>query len=202
MSPQLFRFFNRIDRYISGTGNHNRLSGKVHAVALHQFLCQIEKTITGGFRPDQRPSIGKALSGQHAVIRIPDPLVLTVEIADFSATDTDVSRRHIRIGTDMANQFHHKALAKTHDFLIALSVRIEIGTALAAADRKPGQRILEDLLQTQEFDDAEIDRGMKAKSSLIGSDRRTVLHTVSVVHMDLSVIIYPRYAELDDSLRC
>ena len=40
----------------------------------------------------------------------------------------------------------------------SLACRIEVAAALAAADGKAGQGILEDLLKSQELDDTDIDR--------------------------------------------
>ena len=51
----------------------------------------------------------------------------------------------------MANKLRHKALAELHNFVIAFAFGIKIGTALAAADGKSGQRILKDLLESKEF---------------------------------------------------
>ena len=42
---------------------------------------------------------------------------------------------------------------------------------------------------------------MKTKSSLVRSDRTVELYAVSCVHMSLSVVVNPRHAELNLSLR-
>ena len=42
---------------------------------------------------------------------------------------------------------------------------------------------------------------MKTKSPLVRSDGTVKLYTVTCIDMDLSIVIYPRYAELELSLR-
>ena len=54
----------------------------------------------------------------------------------------------------MARQLSHEGLAKTHDFGVAAAVGVKVATTLTAADTLIGQGVLEDLLKTQELDDA------------------------------------------------
>ena len=54
----------------------------------------------------------------------------------------------------MARQLSHEGLAKTHDFGVAAAVGVKVATALTAADTLVGQGVLEDLLKTQELDNA------------------------------------------------
>src|SRR3546814_6002013 len=91
----------------------------------------------------------------------------------------------------MAVQFRHEGLAEAHDLAIRTAARVEIGPALAATDRQPGQRVLEDLFKTQELDDAEVDRGMESDSPFVGSKRGIELHPESAVDLDLTIVIDP-----------
>ena len=61
------------------------------------------------------------------------------------------------------------------------------------------QRIFEDLLKAQEFEDGQIHRGVKSKTSLVWTQSRVELHTVSSVHLHLSLVILPDHSELDHS---
>src|SRR3546814_3215877 len=90
--------------------------------------------------------------------------------SDVCSSDLDVPSRHVRIFAQVAVQFSHEGLAESHDFAIRAAARIEIGPALAAADRQPGQRILEDLFETKEFNDAKVDGGVKSDAPLIWAE--------------------------------
>src|SRR5690606_41500146 len=57
---------------------------------------------------------------------------------------------------DMAVQLGHEALAEPHDLGVAAALRVEVGAALAAADRHAGERVLERLLEPEELDDPEV----------------------------------------------
>ena len=77
-----------------------------------------------------------------------DFLVSAIEVADFTTANTHVAGRAVLVGTDVAPQLIHEGLAETHDFFVGLANGIEIGTALATAERQVGQAVLEDLLET------------------------------------------------------
>ena len=95
----------------------------------------------------------------------------------------------------MSVQLGHEALAEGHHFPVGFALGIEIGTALAASDGKPGQGVLEHLLKTKELDDAEVHGRMQAQASLIGPDGAVELYTVARVHLNLALIVHPRHAE-------
>jgi uncharacterized protein with PIN domain len=59
-----------------------------------------------------------------------------------------------------------KRLAEAHDLAVGAALGIEVRAALAAADRHAGERVLEDLLEAEELDDAEIDGGWKRRPPL------------------------------------
>ena len=63
----------------------------------------------------------------------------------------------------MPIEFGHEGLAKAHDLTIRSPTRIEVGAALAAADRHAGQGIFEGLFKPQELDDPDIDGRMEAQ---------------------------------------
>lgn len=74
-------------------------------------------------------------------------------------------------------------------------MRIEIRTALAATDPLAGQRILEDLFETQEFHNGKRHGFMEAQTTLIRPERRIELDTISTVHTDLVLIVFPGHTE-------
>ena len=91
----------------------------------------------------------------------------------------------------MFAQLCHKALAECHDLSVGFSLRIEVGTTFSSADRKTCQRILEDLLETKELDNSQIYGRVKTQAAFVRSNRIIELHTVSCIHLYLSLVIYP-----------
>ena len=63
-----------------------------------------------------------------------------------------------------------------------------------------GKSILEDLLETQELEDGEVDSGVETETTLVRTEGRVVLDTVTTVDLDLALVVLPHYAELDDAL--
>lgn len=64
-----------------------------------------------------------------------------------------------------------------------------------------GKGILENLLEAQEFEDGEVDSGVKSKTAFVGTQSRVELHTVTAVDLDLVLVVFPDHTELDDSFR-
>ena len=63
-----------------------------------------------------------------------------------------------------------------------------------------GQGILEDLLEAQELQNGQIDRGVKSKTAFVRTKSGIELHPVSTVDLDLALVIFPDTSELDDAL--
>ena len=78
---------------------------------------------------------------------------------------------------------------------------VKIGSALSATHGQGGQAVLEDLLEAEELQNAQIDAGVEAQSALVGPDGGVELHPIPPVDLDVPVVIGPRHAELDDALR-
>ena len=97
----------------------------------------------------------------------------------------------------MAEEFGHKRLAKAHDFGVRLAVRVEIGAALAAADREAGEGVLKDLLEAKKLHDAEVDAAVEAQSPFVGAQCRVELDAKAAVDPHLALIVNPGDAEDD-----
>ena len=95
----------------------------------------------------------------------------------------------------------HEALAETHNFSVALALRIEVRAALAAAHRQSCKAVLEYLLKAQELDDPKVNRGVESDTALVGSDSRVELYSEATVYLNLTVVVYPRNTEHDLTLR-
>lgn len=76
----------------------------------------------------------------------------------------------------MAVQLGHERLAEAHDLLLGATLGVEVRAALAAADGQAGEGVLEDLLEAEELDDAEVDARVEAQPALIGAENAVVLH--------------------------
>lgn len=61
------------------------------------------------------------------------------------------------------------------------------------------QSILEDLLETQELEDAQVDCWVEAETTLVWTQSRVELDSVSAVQLELSLVIFPDDTELDDA---
>ena len=63
------------------------------------------------------------------------------------------------------------------------------------------QGILKDLLKAQELENRQIHRGVESKTTLVGTQGRVELDTISSVDLHLSLVILPNHSELDHSFR-
>ena len=90
----------------------------------------------------------------------------------------------------MAIQLGHQRLAESHDLALAFALRIEIGAAFAAAHRQGGQRVLEGLLKTEEFQDRQIYRRVEAHAALVRADGRVELYAEGAVDLHLAAIVH------------
>jgi hypothetical protein len=93
-------------------------------------------------------------------------------------------RRDVGVRADVAEQLGHEALAEAHDFVVALALGIEVGAALAAAHGERGEAVLEDLLEGQELEDAEVDGRMEAQAALVRADGAVHLDAEAAVDLD------------------
>ena len=101
----------------------------------------------------------------------------------------------------MTLQLGHERLAEAHHLAIGTALRIEIGTAFAAAHRQAGQGVLKNLFEAEELDNGLVDRRVEAQTALVRADCGVELHTVAAVHLDTAFIIRPCDAELHHTLR-
>ena len=127
--------------------------------------------------------------------------VLAEQVADLAATDADVTGRDVAVLTDVAVQLRHEGLAETHDLSIGLALRVKVGATLAATDGQTGQGVLEDLLETEELDDAQVDARVESQAALVGAECGIELDTEATVHPDVTIVRNPRDAEDDLTLR-
>src|SRR5690606_23283131 len=78
---------------------------------------------------------------------------------------------------------------------------VEVRSTLAAADRQPGEGVLEDLLETEELDDAEVHRRVEPQATLERAERGVELDAEATVDVDVALVVGPRHAEHQLALR-
>ena len=141
-----------------------------------------------------------ALARENARELVAELLVHPEEVADFAAAHADVARRDVGVGADVAEELAHERLAERHDFVVALSLRIEIAAALAAAHGERREGVLEHLLEGEELEDAEVDARMEAEPALVGTDGAVHLDAEAAVDLNLALVVHPGHTEHDHAL--
>lgn len=122
---------------------------------------------------------------------------MTEKVAYFTTAHAHIACRHVDVVTDIAVQFVHKRLAKTHDFAVAFACGIEVRAAFCSAHGQRSERVFERLLEAQKFHCVEIDVFLKTKTALERTDCVVELHAVAPVDVVHSVVVHPRNAEND-----
>ena len=97
----------------------------------------------------------------------------------------------------MAIELSHERLAEAHDFHIALTGGIEVGTALAAAHGQRGKAIFKRLFKAEELHDGQVHVAGEAQTALVGADGTAELYAIAAVHLNLAGIVDPSHAELN-----
>src|ERR1700730_16004355 len=197
LRSQIEQLLDRILGNVSAPRDQAELALQRVLPRLQHLGGEIDAAISGCFRTNQRTTPIQALACEHTGELIGQALVLSKQKTDLSSPNSDIPRRHIGIGSDVPPQLGHEALAEAHHFIVALTLWIEIRTAFAAAHRQRGQRVLEDLLKCQKFEDSKIHRCVKAQTALVGADCAVHLNAESAIDLHVSLIVEPGHAEHD-----
>ena len=144
---------------LGSTPSHVTEAREGHAFAFesvtllfHHVLHIVDSAETSGLGTHEGTTPAIALASQSTSrVLTGQLLVHTVHVANLTATNTNVTSRAVLVRTNVAPQFVDESLAETHDFSVALSCRIEVGTTLTTAERQVGQAVLEDLFEAQEL---------------------------------------------------
>src|SRR5262249_10845369 len=137
---------------------------------------EVDAAVAGGLGANEGAAPVEALAGEHAGELVAQTLVLAEQEADLAAADADVTGGDGGVGADVARELGHEALTEPHHLVVALAFGFEVRAALAAAHRERGERVLEDLLEGEELEDAEVDGGVESEAALVGAD--------GAVHLD------------------
>ena len=201
LGAELVELLDEVLGHVAGTGDHADLALQVIVLGSKHLLCEVDAAVTGRLRADERAAPVEGLAGEHARELIAQTLVLAEEVADLATAHTDVAGGHVGVRADVALQLRHEALAETHHLHVALTLGVEVGTALAAAHGERGEGVLEDLLEAEELEDTQVDGGVESQAALVGPDGAVELNAETAVDADVALVILPRHAEDDGTLR-
>jgi len=195
LAAELVEFLYGILSHIAGTGNRANLPLDTVSASGQHILRKEHAAVASRLRTNQRAAPLDSFARQNAGKLIANPLVLAEQIADFPSAYPNIAGRHIRIGTNMPEQFRHKRLAETHHFIVRFALRVKIGTAFAAAHRKGSQGILEDLLKGQKLQNPQIHTRMKPKSPFVRTNSTVHFNAKTAIDLNLPFIIHPGNAK-------
>jgi hypothetical protein len=102
--------------------------------------------------------------------------------------------------TNVLAELPHEGHAELADLVVGLALGVEVAASLATAHIEAGEGILEDLLETQEFEDGQVDCGVETETTLVGTEGRVELDAVALVDVAVALVVFPDDAELDDAL--
>ena len=143
----------------------------------------------------------RVFTGQDSGEFVFELFIHSEEISDFPGSDPDVTGGHVRVGADVPEKLHHETLTETHDFGVRFALGIKVGPALASAHGQGGQGVLENLFESQKFQDAQVDRGVKSQAALIRADGAVHLNAKTTVDPDRALIVHPGHPEADHPFR-
>ena len=199
---ELLRLLHGVDGHVAGAGDDNLRAVDGVAVGLHHLVGEVHAAVAGGLLTHQGAAPGQALAGEHSgLVLIHQAAVLAEQVADLAAADTDVAGGHVAVLADVAPQLRHEGLAKAHDLAVGAALRVEVGAALAAADRQAGQGVFEDLLEAEELNDAQVHARVEAQPALVGAERGVELDAEAAVDAHIVVVVQPGHTEDDLALR-
>jgi hypothetical protein len=196
------QLLDRVDRDVARAGHDRRPALQVLAALAQHRRREEDVAVARRLRADQRAAPARALAGEDAGLpAVGDAAVLAEQVADLPAADADVTGRDVGVLADVPVQFRHERLAEPHDLRVAAPVRVEVAAALAAADAEAGQGVLEDLLEAQELDDAQVHGRVEAQTALVRAQRAVELDAEAPVDVDPAPVVLPRHPEDDLPLR-
>ena len=201
LAAQLIDFFHGKLCYVSGAADGHGLAFEIQPARCQHFRGEVGGAVARCFRTDQASAVVQTLAGEHSRVFVADFFIVAVHVADFPRAHADVAGRNVHIRADMAVQLAHEGLAEFHDFRVGFALRVEVRAALGAAHGQRGERIFEDLLKSQEFDNAQIYGRMEADAALERADGVVELDAEAAVHLHISLVVHPGHAEDHGSFR-
>ena len=72
---------------------------------VEHFLAIVNASVTSSLGANQTSAERETFAGQHTMKFVLQPLVLAIEIADFTSADADVAGGHVFVRADVPEQF-------------------------------------------------------------------------------------------------
>ncbi|KAH3663997.1 hypothetical protein OGAPHI_004711 [Ogataea philodendri] len=188
---------------VTGTRHGNSFASKRLLTVgglLDHLLDVVHQTVTGGLWSDQRSTPGKTLTGENSLPLVLHLLVGTEHEADLTASGTNVTGRNVGELANVSGQLSDESGTESSDLVVALTLRVEVGTTLTTSHGETSESVLEDLFVTKELQDGKVDTWVQSQTSLVWAESRVELHSVTSVNVHHSLVILPGDSELDDSL--
>ena len=200
LAAELGDLLDSVDCNVAGAVDDDVLALEGVALALEVLVHEVDQAVASGLGASQRAAEGEALAGQDAGPLVADALVLAEHVGNLAAADAQVTGGDVGVGADVAAELGHEGLAEVHDLVVGLALGVKVRAALATAHGKGGEGVLENLLEAQELQHAEGDRGVEAQAALVGSNGGVELDAVAAVDLNLALVVDPGHAEHDDAL--
>lgn len=135
----------------------------------------VDKTEASSLRTDVASSPVVALTSENPNPLVSEFLVRSEEEGNLASTRSNVASRDVGVLSDVARKLLHEGLAETTDFRVRLALRVEVRATLSTSHIQAGERILESLFETEEFEDGEVYGWVETKAALVGTKCRVVL---------------------------
>ena len=163
------------------------------------MFCKVNSTVTSCFCTSKWSTPVQTFTSKNTCVFVTNTFVLTIEVTNFASTNTDITSRHVCICTDVFAQLSHEALAKTHDFVVWFTFRIEVWSTFTTTDWLTSQWVFKDLFETKEFNDWLVYWWVETKTTFIRTNSWWELYTETTVYLYLTFIINPWYTEWNDT---
>ena len=189
---------------VTGTGDGNALASEgllALGGVLDHVVDVVDDTVTGGLGTDERTTPAAALTGENTLPLVADLLVLAEHETDLTTSDTNVTSGNVSVLTNVLAELSHERDTEATDLVVRLALGVEVGTTLTTTHVEAGQGILEDLLETQELQDGQVDGGVETETTLVGAESGVELNTETAVDLDVALVILPDDTELNNALR-
>jgi hypothetical protein len=137
-----------------------------------------------------------------------------------------ISRNQRRRLRGRRSGWREKDTHESPDLVVGLSLGVKVATTLTATHHETGEGVLEDLLETEaggsdsgsfgqlrivrpaiatatrhsQLQDGEVDGRVQPQTALVRTEGRVELNTVTTVDLDVTLVVLPGDAELDDTL--
>ena len=195
LRAQFGRLGRHAPRHVAEARDGDHLPFDLHTGRFEHLAQEIDGAEARRLGTDERTAVGHPLAREHARILARQLAVHAVEVADLAAAHADVTGRNVGLGADVAPQFDHEGLAEAHHFGVGLALGVEVRTALRTTHRERRQRVLEDLLEAEEFQDRGVDRRVEPQPALVGADGVVELEAVTGVDLHATPVVDPHHLE-------